>query len=341
MIRVGLIGYGLAGKVFHAPLIDAVPQLELTAVATSRVDEVAADWPGTRAVADPDALIADAAIDLVVIATPNATHAPLARAALDAGKHVVIDKPFVVDPADGTALIDLARKRGRVLSVFHNRRWDGDFRTVRALIQSGRLGEVMLYEARWDRFRPALREGWKEAPDRGAGLLPDLGSHLIDQALQLFGRPDAVSADLGCQRPGSRIEDYVELTLHYGAMRAILSASIIVAAARPRFAVHGTRGSFVKHGLDPQEDAMKHGFRPDSAGFGEDTPDAYGLITDTEGSTRVPTERGDYRCFYQGVAAAIRDGAPPPVDPADALAAIDLIALARRSAAEGRRIDLV
>ena len=207
MIEVGLIGYGLAGKVFHAPLIDAAARLRLAAVATSRSAEVAADWPAARVILDAAALIDDPALDLIVIATPNETHAPLARAAITAGKHVVIDKPFALDPDEGRALIAQAAERARVLSVFHNRRWDGDFRTVRAVIDSGRLGEVMLYEARWDRFRPALRHGWKEEAGHGAGLLPDLGSHLIDQALRLFGMPDALSADLGRQRPepGSRI----------------------------------------------------------------------------------------------------------------------------------------
>ena len=340
MIETGLIGYGLAGKVFHAPLIDSDPRLRLAAVATSRSGELAADWPAARAARDPASLIDDPSIDLIVIATPNETHAPLARAAIKAGKHVVIDKPFALDPDEGEALIARARECGRVLSVFHNRRWDGDFRTVRSVIDSGALGEVMLYEARWDRFRPALREGWKEEVGQGAGLLLDLGSHLIDQALQLFGMPGALSADLGHQRPGTEIEDYVELTLHYGAMRAILSATMLVAAARPRFAVHGMRGSFVKHGLDPQEDAMRGGAHPDNPGFGEDPSETFGTLTLDGEVSRIPTERGEYRHFYAGIAAAILDGEPPPVDPADAVAGLRLIALARQSAAEGRRIDI-
>ena len=284
MIAVGLIGYGLAGRAFHAPLIGAVGRLRLSAIATSRRDAVAAAWPDARVVADPSELLDDPAIDLVVIATPNDTHAPLARAALAAGKHVVIDKPFATNAADGEALIALARARGRVLSVFHNRRWDGDFQTVAQLLADDRVGTPMLYEARWDRFRLAPRSGWKDYGGEGTGLLADLGSHLIDQALQLFGPPDALTADVAVQRPAARGDDYFELTLQYGAMRAILSASTLIAAPRPRFAVHGDGGSFVKYGVDPQEAAMDAGIKPGTPGFGEDPPAAFGTLTSPDGT---------------------------------------------------------
>ena len=338
-VAVGLIGYGLAGRAFHAPLIDAVARLRLAAIATSRRADVAATWPGVRVADDPDALIADPSIDLVVVATPNATHAALARAALDAGKHVVVDKPLATDAAEAEALAATARAAGRVLSVFHNRRWDGDFLTVKRLLDDGALGRLALYEARWDRFRREQRAGWKDRPGPGSGLLPDLGSHLIDQALQLFGLPDALTADLAAQRDQGEVEDYFELTFHYGEMRAILSAATLVAAPRPRFALHGTAGSFVKPGLDPQEVWMASGRRPADPGYGEDDPASYGTFTAPNGAARrIPTDRGAYRCFYQGVADAILTGAPPPIDPADAIAGLRLIDLARRSAAEGRRI---
>ncbi|MGN6375642.1 MAG: oxidoreductase [Sphingomonas sp.] len=340
MVAVGVIGYGLAGRVFHAPLIDAVDRLSLRAIASSRRDEIAAAWPGV-AVTTPEALIADPAIDLVVVATPNDSHASLARAALEAGKHVVIDKPLAVDAEQARGLVALAEARGRLLSAFHNRRWDGDFLTVERLLSEGKLGRPMLYEARWDRSRLGQRTGWKDQPGTGNGLLPDLGSHLIDQALRLFGMPEVLTADMAAQREGGRVDDYFELTLHYGPMRAILSASTLVAAPRPRFAVHGTGGSFVKHGLDPQEAAMDGGARPNDPGVGEDDPAKYGTLTRPEGaSERVPTERGDYRRYYEGVAAAILDGAPVPVDPADAVTGLELIALARRSAAEGRTLSV-
>lgn len=340
-IAIGLIGYGLAGKVFHAPLIGAVDGLALAAVATSRAEELAVDWPGARAVTDPQALIADPAIELVVVASPNDTHAPLARAALEAGKHVVIDKPFARDAAEGRALADLARERGRILSVFHNRRWDGDFLTVRRLVEAGTLGELRLVELRWDRFRLEQRAGWKDAAGRGGGVLADLGPHLVDQALLLFGRPDALSADLAAQRKGGATDDYVELMLHYGTMRVIVSATMAVAAPRPRFALHGTAGSFVKYGIDTQEALLGSGMTPGAPGYGEEPPASYGTLTDPSGTTRqIATERGDYRGFYEGVVAAIRNGAPPPIDPADAIAGLELIDLARKSAAEGRRLTV-
>jgi scyllo-inositol 2-dehydrogenase (NADP+) len=237
--------------------------------------------------------------------------------------------------AEADGLIELAAARGRVLSVFHNRRWDGDFVTLRKLLP--RLGAVRLYEAHWDRFRPALREGWKEDPDKGAGLLLDLGPHLIDQVLYLFGLPEAVRADVLAQRGGSRIDDYFALTLEYGAMRALLSASMLVAEPRPRFAVHGSGGSFVKYGVDPQEAALKAGVEPRE--IGADPVD--GVLTSADGAREtVATERGRYLSFYEGVVAAVRGEGPVPVDPADAGAGLRIIEAARESAREGRTVVL-
>jgi scyllo-inositol 2-dehydrogenase (NADP+) len=342
MIHVGVIGFGLAGKSFHAPLVDAVERLKLAAIVTSRRGEVADAFPGVAVVPTAEALIADPSIDLIVIATPNELHAPLAKAGLEAGKHVVIDKPFAVDPADGAALIELSAARGLVLSVFHNRRWDADFLTVLDILGGGALGEVMLAELRWDRFRPAIKPGWREATvEQGGGMLADLGPHLIDQALQLFGTPEAITADIAAQRPDVVVDDYFELTLHYGERRVILSASTLVVAPRPRFALHGSKGSFVKFGLDPQEAMLRAGATANDAGFGEEGPEAFGTLTIADGQPElVPSIRGDWRRYYEGVADATLDGAPPPVDPADALIGLNLIALARRSAAEGRRLTV-
>ena len=339
-INVGVIGYGLAGASFHAPLVAAVDRLKLAGIVTSRKDEVERDHPGVAVVASAEALLADPSIGLVVIATPNHLHVPLARAALEAGKHVVIDKPFAIDPADGEALIALAKARGLILSVFHNRRWDSDFLTVQGVLNSGVLGAVMLAELRWDRFRPAIKQGWREASVAdGGGMLADLGPHLIDQALKLFGMPEALSADLAAQRSGVLVDDYFELTLFYGARRVILSASTLVAAPRPRFSLHGSAGSFVKYGLDRQEPFLRAGGRAGDPGYGEEPPATFGRLTGGEGATEtIASERGDWRLYYEGVAEAILDGAAPPVDPADALAGLHLIALARRSAAEGRRL---
>jgi scyllo-inositol 2-dehydrogenase (NADP+) len=335
-IRTGLIGYGLAGAVFHAPLIQASPQLSLVAVATRR--PVPSDLV---AVPDADALITDPAVDLVVVATPNTTHFPLARAALEAGKHVVIDKPFATSVGQADELIALAATHGRCLAAFHNRRWDSDFLTVRGLMESGRLGDILLCEMHWDRFRLGLRPGWKDGADAGTGLLYDLGSHLVDQALLLFGAPEAVSGDLAAQRAGAVVEDYFALTLQYGRRRVLLSASTLIAEPRPRFALHGTGGSFVKQGLDSQEEQLKSGLRPGAPGYGEESARRRGIVTLPDGGRqRIATETGRYVDFYDGVAAAIADGAPVPVDPADARLGLVVIEAARRSAVEGRVVSL-
>lgn len=340
MIRTGLIGFGLGGTAFHAPLITATEGLDLVAIATRKAEAVAAAYPRAQATS-AEALIADDGIDLVVISTPNDTHVPLARAALEAGKHVVVDKPFAGNADEARELIDLASARGRLVVPFHNRRWDSDFLTVRKLIESGRLGEILLFEAHWDRFRPDLAQPWKESPASGGGQLADLGSHMIDQALLLFGMPEAIAADIAVQRLGSRVDDYFALTLHYGARRVILSSSRLVAAPRPRFAIHGRQASFVKFGLDPQEAAVRAGASVDDPGHGVEDPAIRGVLTHGDGNSEtIVSERGDYRRFYAGLAEAIASGGPPPVDPADAAAGLALIGLARRSAEEGRRLAI-
>jgi len=327
VIRVGLAGYGLAGSVFHAPLIRAAQPMELSAVLTSR------DAPGR--VATFDALLGQS--DLVVVATPNALHFEMASAALRAGKHVVIDKPFTVSLAEADALIALAAETKRILTVFHNRRWASDFLTLRKVI--GRLGEPFLVEAHWDRFRPAVRERWRELPGPGAGLLADLGPHMVDEALSLFGMPDSVSADIFAQRPGATVDDYFDLRLDYDSRRVCLRASSLVSAPRPRFAVHGSAGSFVKNGIDPQEAQLKAGMDPRDPRFGVE--EQSGTITLADGSVeQVRGERGNYLAFYDALAAAILDGAPVPVDPADARAGLMLIDLARRAAATGQRLQV-
>jgi scyllo-inositol 2-dehydrogenase (NADP+) len=319
-IPTALIGRGLGGSVFHAPLIRACDGLELVR------------WTGAAQAAET-AAAADVA--LVVISTPNASHFGLALAALEAGKHVVVDKPFTVSLGEADALIELAAKRRRMLTVFHNRRWDGDYLTVGKVVP--RLARLRLFEAHWDRFRPAIKPGWREVPGEGAGLLADLGPHLVDQALLLFGVPEAVSAEVLAQRAGARVDDYFELRLHYGAMRAVLGASTLVAAPRPRFALHGEGGSFLKFGLDPQEAALKAGADPRAI----EADRKEGALTREDGSCEpVPTERGDYLAFYDGVAAAVQGEARPPVDPADAREGLRILGLARQSVREGRVMSL-
>ena len=326
-IRVGLVGRGNAGTVFHAPLIRAVPALELAAIAGS---------------ADAQETMADPAIDLIVVATPNETHVPLARAALEAGKHVVIDKPFALSTAEADALIDLAEAKGRRLSVFHNRRWDGDFLTVRRAVEEKRLGDILLFEAHWDRFRPQPKPGWREGEGEGAGLLFDLGPHLIDQALMLFGMPEAVFADVRVQRQGAVADDYFSLTLFCrGGRRVVLGASNLVAAPRPRFALHGSGGSLIVRGLDTQEAALKAGESPLAEAFGAAGDALRVTFTGADGrSEDLPVLPGRWLSYYEAMAAAVCGEGPVPVDPADARAGLRLIEAARASAAQGKTIRL-
>jgi predicted dehydrogenase len=247
-LNVALIGYGYAGKTFHAPLIESVDGLRLHTVVSSDAARVAGDFPGARVVADAGEAFADDAIDLVVIATPNALHAPQALAALAAGKHVVVDKPFAATLAEAQAVADRARRRDRVVSIFHNRRWDADFLTVKRLIEAGTLGRIVHFESHFDRYRPRVRDRWRERPGAGNGAWFDLGSHMVDQALQLFGTPQAITLDTAAQRDGALTDDYFHAQLRYPRHRVVLHASALVASDNRRFTVHGTTGSFIKHG---------------------------------------------------------------------------------------------
>jgi scyllo-inositol 2-dehydrogenase (NADP+) len=326
-IRVGLVGYGLAGSVFHAPLIGACERMELRAVLTSR--------EAPSRVSMMKELIERS--DLVVVASPNTTHFALAKEALEAGRHVVVDKPFTVTIEEADDLIALANEQRRVLTVFHNRRWDSDYLTVREVMPT--LGDAALFEANWDRFRPEIKRGWREQPELGSGLFNDLGPHLIDQALQLFGIPEAVEAEIVTQRPNAVVDDCFDVTLHYACRRVCLRASSLMATPRPRFAIHGTNGSFVKQGLDPQEAQLKAGMDPRSPDYGFDAQD--GTLTRSDGtSERVPTKRGNYLAFYDAVAAAVLEVAPVPVPLQDARDGLTLINLARRASAEGRRLPV-
>ncbi|GAA5785321.1 oxidoreductase [Chitiniphilus shinanonensis] len=332
-LRVGLIGYGYAGKTFHAPLIHATPALSLVAVASSRPADVIADWPDVAVKTDPAALITRPDIDLVVIATPNDTHAPLARAALAAGKHVVVDKPFTLDVAEAEALVDAAREAGRQLSVFHNRRWDADFLALRRLLADGVLGRVTEFQSRFDRYRPTVRQRWREGAGPGAGLWFDLGPHLVDQAVALFGVPQAVSANLAIRRDGGKAVDDALVVLHYPTLRAVLGASMLVSGGTPRFLVHGTLASFEKHGLDEQENQLKAGLTPAHADWGVDPIPGrlHRWVDDHPQSEAVPMPRGDYPAFYAAVAEAIHGRAPNPVPAEDAVAVMLVLEAAIRA----------
>lgn len=337
-LRVGLIGYGPGGRFYHAPLIRATPGLTLAAVVTrdpERAADVAADHPGTAVVPAVEELWDRC--DLVVVASPNRTHVPLARAALLAGLPVVVDKPLAGTAEEARDLLRLADERGRMLTVYQNRRWDGDYRTVRRLVETSALGEVHRFESRFERWRPVPKGGWREmgGPAELGGLLYDLGSHLVDQALLLFGPVSAVYAETDARRKGVAGDDdtFVALT-HTRGVRSHLWMSALAARPGPRFRVLGDRASYIKWGLDVQEERLRAGGDPREPSFGEEPPDRWGTLGEGDDTREVPTEPGAYLDFYRAVVACLREGAPPPVDPADAVATLTVLEAARRSAAE-------
>ncbi len=349
-VRVALIGFGNAGRIFHAPLIHGVPGLQLAVVSSSKPGAVHADWPAVRVVATPNEAFADPQVDLVVIATGNESHYPLARAALQAGKHVVVDKPCTVNLAQTQALLALAAAQGRVLTVFQNRRWDADFLALQQVLASGVLGRIVHFESHFDRYRPDVPDRWREQDLPGSGLWFDLGAHLVDQALQLFGMPDDLMVDLATQRNGAVVNDYFHAQLRYPqrhpGLRVLLHGSALVPAVGPRFVVHGTLGSWVKYGLDVQEDALKAGGRPQwghSQTWGMD-PSPATTTVHAEGAVRTlpPVEvAGNYMAFY----AQLRDylqgqAAAPAVGPEQVLQDMQLLVLGERSAREGRFMPL-
>lgn len=346
-LRVALLGYGLAGRVFHAPLIAATPGLELAVVVTAdpaRREQVARDHPGTR-LAERPAQVWSAAgdLDVAVVATPNASHAPLAEAALDAGLDVVVDKPLAPDPTSAAALVARAAAAQRLLTVFHNRRWDGDLLTVRRLLADGALGEVSRFESRFERWRPEPKAGsWRERSSaaEGGGLLLDLGSHLVDQALFLFGPVDSVYAELARRRPGVSAEDDAFLTLHHvDGVVSHLWVSAVAGQVGPRFRVLGDQGSYVKWGLDIQEEQLGSGTRPDDPAYGIEPAQRWGRLGTDAAGQPVATERGDYPAFYRELVDAVRRGGPVPVQPQEAVAGLLVLEAARTSAAERRVVS--
>ncbi|CAD7377216.1 oxidoreductase [Xanthomonas arboricola] len=337
--NLAVVGYGYVGRTFHAPLIAGTPGLALHSVVSSKPQQVQADFPDVTVLADLETALADPALDAVVLATPNQTHAPYALQALAAGKHVLVDKPFALDAAQAREVVAAAAAAGRIVSVFQNRRWDADFLTVRRLIDEGQLGEVVEFHSHFDRFRPQVRDRWRESDIPGAGLWYDLGPHLLDQALQLFGTPQAIGADLQRQRNQARSDDYFHVTLRYPRLRVILHAGSLVADSGLRFAVHGTRGSYLKHGLDTQEDQLRAGRRPGTAGWGVDP--LPGTLTRVDDEGRVHTHQpdttpGDYRQCYAAFRDALAGAGPAPVSGADAVQVMELLELAQRSAASGQ-----
>jgi predicted dehydrogenase len=337
-IRVGLIGFGFVSKTFHVPLLQATDGYQITVVSSSRPAEVSAMLPDAEVVSRPEMLTAHPEVDLVVIATPNETHAPFAEMAMRAGRNVVVDKPFTISVEEARHLAAVAGETGVVLSVFQNRRWDSDFLTVQDAIYRELLGVIVRFESRIDRFRPDVRERWREVPGPGAGLLYDLGPHLIDQTLVLFGIPDSVQATLALQRRGAKTDDFFHLVLRYGEMIATLEAGSLVSGGSARFAVHGERASLVKQSPDIQEDQLRAGMSPRSEDWGFDPDDAVVHDGTTAAKLMIRASRGDQRGYYVALREAVKGRKPNPVPPQQGATVMAIIEAALRSEADGRRV---
>ncbi len=343
MIRVGLVGYGMAGRVFHAPMITAVDGLEFAAVVEGSGRTAEAAYPGITTYASLESMLEDASIELIVIATPNTTHAPFAELALRAGRHVVVDKPTAITTAEIAALIETAAAEDRFLIPFHNRRFDNDFQTLQKVLREEMLGRVVYVESTFDRWRPAPRRAvWREDGTPGGGIVLDLGTHVADQALLQFGLPEAVSADISHERDNGVTDDAFAIRLHYPRLTVMLGATALAAQPRPRYTVRGTKGSFVKWGLDPQEARLKATGRVVEPGWGVEPASSWGTLTvDVEGamvSRPVPSIPGDYRRYYAAVRDALLGKSAPPVLAADALRVAKVLEWARQSSAERREI---
>ena len=341
MIEVGLIGYGLAGRAFHAPVIRAVPGLRLAAIVQRSGNEAAENYPDVRIVRSVDELLAIPGIRLVVIATPNDTHFDFAKACLAAGKDVVVDKPFTTTIEEAQALVAFAKQKERLLTVYQNRRYDGDFQAIRKLVAEGTLGRILRFETTYDRYRPHLKPGaWRETTRAGSGILYDIAPHLMDHALVLFGLPEAVFADVRAEREGALADDAFDIVFHYpDAMRAVLRSSILAAAPRPRFVLLGTGGSFVKQTFDPQENNLRHGKIPASGAWGAEPKEDWGVLTVPNGDgfaqRRIPSAICDYRDYYANVRDALLGKAALAVTAEWALDVMRLLEMARESSQRG------
>jgi scyllo-inositol 2-dehydrogenase (NADP+) len=341
MTRAGIVGFGLAGRHFHAPLLQAA-NIEIAAVVSSQREAIQQALPGSLALASAEELFVRRDIDLVVIATPNHLHQPQARAALEAGKHVVIDKPMCVHAAECDELIELARRQGRMLTAFQNRRWDADFLTIQRLVADGKLGELVEFHARWDRYRPTVVDRWREQDGPGSGVLYDLGAHLIDQVLVLLGMPDWIHADVSTQRPGGRTDDSFAIQMSVRGVRVCLGASMMVADGGARYRIHGKKGSYIKYGLDVQESQLRAGMPANDARFGVEPESQWGRLTQgaTGQSELVFAEGGRWIEFYARARACIENGSEPPVSAESARDVIRVMEAALESSLTGRRIEL-
>lgn len=341
-ICTGLVGYGLGGRCFHAPFIAAHPGYHLKRVVERTKEESKERYPDVIVTQSLEELLADTEIELVVITTPNHTHFPFAKAALEAGKHVVVDKPITVSSAECLELMELARRKNVVLSVYQNRRYASDAITIRRIIREEWLGGLLEFDAQYNRYRPELKNSWKETAVPGSGVLYDLGPHLIDQALSLFGLPLSITAEIRRQRPGTQADDYFDIRLDYGPSKVILKAGMYFREQGPRYQIHGTKGSFIKYGDDPQDMDARNGMTPDDPRWGLEPESQYGLLhTERNGEIirkTIPSEKGDFGIYYNNLYETLVHGAPLIEKPEHGYNVVKLIELAQQSNAEKRTV---
>ena len=344
-IITAILSFGMSGEVFHAPLLSAHPGFRMKAVLQRNSDKARNYYPDVKIVRTLDEILVDPEIELVVVNTTNETHFDFTKRALEAGKHVVVEKPFTNTVDDAQKLIELARKCKKMLSVFQSRRWDGAFMTLQRIIASGVLGKIVEYEAHYDRFRNYIAaNSWKEEPGPGSGILYNLGSHLLDQVLITFGKPQYVNAKIGIQRPGGRVDDFYDLRLEYNDLNVIVKSSYLVREPTPLYAVHGVNGSFIKFGIDPQEEALKLHQIPGTPGWGTEPAAFWGKLNTEIGGLhydgKIETLPGNYLGYYQNIYDVIREGKELIVSPEQGMEVIQLIEAAMRSNLERKAIPL-
>jgi scyllo-inositol 2-dehydrogenase (NADP+) len=345
-IRTAILSYGMSGDIFHAPLLAALPDhFAIKTIVQRKAPSAKERYPATKIVNSVDEAITDDEIELVIVNTPNETHLDFGIRALEAGKHVIVEKPFTVSTKEAQTLIEKAKDRKRILSVFQNRRWDGDFLTIKNILKEGVLGNVVEFEAHYDRFRNYVEPtSWKEEARPGTGILYNLGSHMLDQVVQLFGMPEYVDARIGKRRPGSIVDDYYDIRLEFDNVQAIVKSSYLVKAEMPRYIIHGTQGSFVKYGIDPQEQALKEKRIPGEAGWADEPLSQSGkLVLDVNSTTvekQVPTVNGNYLEYYRNIYSSIRDNAPLAVTAEEAKDVIRLIEACYESHQQKKAVKL-
>ncbi|NRD72848.1 oxidoreductase [Shewanella sp. VB17] len=340
MIKVGVVGYGYSANTFHIPLIESTVSMRLTGISSTKSSIVKVSHPSVTLFDSADKLITSGNIDLVIITAPNHVHFRLAKLCLESGVHVVVEKPMVTTSAEAQELVSIAKKRALVLSVFHNRRWDGDFLTVQKLLKNNSLGEIKYFESHYDRFRPTVRQRWREEPGPGSGIWYDLGSHLVDQTITLFGLPQALTARCLSLRNASKTTDYFHVQLHYSEHEVVLHASSFTAAPNSRFRLEGSKGSFIKYGFDPQEKQLQNGLMPDQLGYGVEEKAQYGSLYGETSVEPIETEMGCYQQYYQGIASAINIGSRNPVNPIDAVNVLTILELAEMSSRERKTLPV-